>query len=123
MTVPDKAETAKAQLVIVTGLVLISYVVKQPVITAVAAAIGAISLLFPVAGDFIVKCWFKLAEVLGKINGTILLSIIFMLVLVPVAIIARLNRKDALALKRNQSGSLFHERNHKYESKDLKNVW
>jgi hypothetical protein len=123
MTVPDKAQHAKAQLVIVTGLILIYYFFKHPAILAVAAIIGMVSILIPAAGEFIVKYWFKLAEVLGKINGAILLTVIFLVVLVPVALLARLNKKDALALKRNRSGSLFHERNHKFEAKDLENVW
>ncbi|KQS31339.1 SxtJ family membrane protein [Dyadobacter sp. Leaf189] len=123
MTVPDKSEHAKAQLVIVTGLILIFYFFKQPAILAAAAIVGMVSLLIPPAGEIIVKCWFKIAEVLGKINGAILLTVIFFIVLIPVALIARMNRKDALTLKRRQSGSLFHERNHKYGAKDLENVW
>ncbi|WP_031529395.1 SxtJ family membrane protein [Dyadobacter crusticola] len=123
MTVPDKAEHAKAQLVIATGLIVIFYFFKHPAILAAAAILGLVCIFIPLAGELIVKYWFKLAEVLGKINGAILLTIIFLVVLVPVALIARLNKKDALALKRNQTGSLFHERNHKFEAKDLENVW
>ncbi|NIJ53385.1 SxtJ family membrane protein [Dyadobacter arcticus] len=121
----SESEKAKAQLVIVTGLVVLYFIFKSryPYFLVAAAAVGVLSIAIPVVGDLIVKGWYKIAEVLGAINGKILLSAVFFIVLFPVAAIAKLGKKDHLALKRESSGSVFTERNHKYGPKDLEQVW
>jgi len=120
-----ESEKIKAQLVIVTGLIVLYFVFKSQYVYFLfaAAGIGIISLAIPAAGSFIVKMWYKLAEVLGAINGRILLSFVFFLILLPVALIARLGKKNPLALKKEAKDSVFVERNHKYSAKDLENVW
>ncbi len=120
-----EADKAKAQLVIVTGLVVIYFIFKAryPWILYVAAAVGILSIAIPVVGDWIVKGWFKIAEVLGAINGRILLSIIFFLILFPIAVLSRMGRKNPLGLKSENKDSAFTERNHLYTAKDLDQVW
>jgi hypothetical protein len=88
-----------------------------------AAVIGVLSVAIPVAGDLIVKGWYKIAEILGAINGRILLSFVFFIILVPVALMARIGKKNPLSLKRESKKSVFIDRNHKYEAKDLEQVW
>jgi hypothetical protein len=121
----SESEKAKAQLVIVTGLVVLYFIFKSryPYFLIAAAAVGVLSIAIPVVGDLIVKGWFKFAEVLGAINGKILLSIVFFVVLFPVAFIAKMSKKNALGLKREPGKSVFTERNHKYSAKDLEQVW
>ena len=120
-----ESEQSKAQLVIVTGLVVLYFIFKSryPYFLMAAAAVGVISIAIPVAGDLIVKGWYKLAEVLGAINGRILLSAVFFLILVPVAILAKVGKKNPLGLKRESGKSVFVDRNHKYSAKDLEQVW
>jgi len=120
----NESDKIKAQLVIVTGLVILYFVFKSQYFLIAAAVVGVVSIALPVAGDLLVKGWYKIAEILGAINGRILLSAVFFLILFPVAIIARLGKKDLLALKRNNDAdSVFVERNHKYTKKDLEQVW
>lgn len=121
----SESEKTKAQLVIVTGLVVLYFVFKSryPYLLMAAAAIGVLSIAIPAAGDLIVKGWYKLAEIMGAINGRILLSAVFFLVLFPVALVAKIGKKNVLSLKREPKGSVFVERNHKYSAKDLEQVW
>lgn len=121
----SESEKTKAQLVIVTGLVVLYFVFKSryPYFLVAAAAVGVLSIAIPAAGDLIVKGWYKLAEILGAINGRILLSAVFFLVLFPVAFIAKIGKKNVLSLKREPKDSVFVERNHKYSAKDLEQVW
>ncbi|GGN00568.1 hypothetical protein GCM10010967_38460 [Dyadobacter beijingensis] len=121
----SESEKVKAQLVIVTGLVVLYFIFKSqyPYFLIAAAAVGILSIAIPAAGDLIVKGWYKLAEVLGAINGKILLSLVFFVVLFPVALIARLSKKNPLHLKKEDSDTVFTERNHKYSAKDLEQVW
>lgn len=121
----SESEKIKAQLVIVTGLVAIHFIfkVQHPYFLIAALVIGIVSIAIPALGDLIVKLWYKLAEVLGAINGKILLSLVFFVVLFPVALIAKLSKKNPLHLKKEDSDSVFTERNHKYSAKDLEQVW
>jgi hypothetical protein len=121
----SESEKTKAQLVIVTGLVVLHFIFKSryPYFLIGAAAVGVISIAIPAAGDLIVKGWYKIAEILGAINGRILLSIVFFIVLVPVAIMSKIGKKNPLSLKRENKKSVFIDRNHKYTSKDLEQVW
>ena len=120
-----EADKAKAQLVIVTGLVVIYFIfgAKYPWMLYAAAVIGVLCIVIPIVGDWIVKGWFKIAEVLGAINGRILLSIIFFLFLFPIAVLSRMGRKNPLGLKSESGESAFTERNHLYTPKDLDQVW
>lgn len=118
-----ESEKIKAQLVIVTGLVVLYFIFKSNYFLIAAAVVGVISLAIPVAGDLIVKGWYKIAEILGAINGKILLSVVFYIVLFPVALISKIGKKNQLGLKKESEGSVFHTRNHKYTSKDLEQVW
>lgn len=119
----SESEKVKAQLVIVTGLVVLYFIFKSQYFLMAAAAIGVLSIAIPVFGDLVVKGWYKLAEVLGAINGKILLSLVFFVVLFPVAVIAKLTKKNPLHLKKDDSDTVFTERNHKYSAKDLEQVW
>lgn len=119
------AEKTKAQLVIVTGMVVLYFVFKSryPWFLYIGGAVGVISLAVPYLGDLIVKGWYKIAEVLGAINGRILLSIIFFIFLTPIALLSRLFIKAPLSLKKEEGKSAFTDRNHRYTAKDLENVW
>ena len=119
------ADKAKAQLVIVTGLVVIYFIFKAryPWLLYAAAVIGILSIAIPSVGNLIVKGWYKLAEIMGAINGRILLSIIFFFILFPIAVLSRMGRKNPLGLKSDNKDSAFTERNHLYTAKDLAQVW
>lgn len=121
----SESEKVKAQLVIVTGLVVLYFIFKSqyPYFLIAAAVVGVGSLAIPAFGDLIVKGWYKIAEILGAINGRILLSLVFFVVLFPVAVIAKLTKKNPLNLKKENTDSVFTERNHKYAAKDLEQVW
>lgn len=88
-----------------------------------AAIVGVISLAIPVAGDWIVKIWFKIAEVLGWINSRILLSVIFYVFLYPISLLAKLSKSNPLNLKQAKGETFYEIRDHKYTRDDLENVW
>ncbi|MEO1052120.1 MAG: SxtJ family membrane protein [Bacteroidota bacterium] len=88
----------------------------------VSIALGVLSLLITSFGDLLVKLWFKLAEILGYIPSKVLLSLVFFLFLFPLAWLSRRFSKNPLQLK-NDSDSVFVERNHTYTKEDLENIW
>lgn len=119
-----KEEKIKAQLVIVVGLLALSYLFKIELLVPISLGLGLIFLIIPALGDLIVKGWFKLAEGLGWINSKILLSIIYFFILFPTALLQKLfSKKDTLLLKNKNLKSTFTTRNHTYKKKDMKYGW
>lgn len=109
-------------LVMVTGFVALGIWLEQPVLLYTALGIGVLGLASGVVAKWIDWGWYKLAEVLGWINGRILLSVVFFLFLVPIAWIYQLTRKNPLQRK-NLQKSVFQTRNHLYERSDLEKSW
>lgn len=121
----SEAEKSKAQLVIVTGLVIFSFIFKSAAVYLLYAAgiVGVLSIFIPVVGDFIVKIWFKIAEGLGWFNSRVILSIMFFVFLWPIAMLYRLFNKNPMGIKRPDGNSVYIERNHTYDKKDMENIW
>ena len=116
-------DRVKAQLVIVTGLLVIYLISKSIYVLYAAVAVGVLSLAIPAVGNAIVWLWYKIAEVLGRINGTIILTVLFWVFLLPIALLYRLNNKNSLSLKNQRGGSLYRERNHLFKKEDLEQTW
>ncbi|MFY7788020.1 MAG: SxtJ family membrane protein [Thermoflexibacteraceae bacterium] len=114
----------KAQFVMVVGFLVLSFIFKQyqSYLVILATVLGLVFLILPSLGDLILKLWFKIAEILGWINSRILLGIVFYVFLFPLAVLSRLSQKNPLQLKKTPD-SLFATRNHRYEPKDLENIW
>jgi predicted membrane protein len=66
--------------------------------------------------------WMKLAEILGFISGKILLTIVFVLIVIPVALFARKRKKISMQLKPGKE-SYFINRDHTYTKEDIDNPW
>ncbi len=109
-------------LVIVLGLLVLSFIFKAEILVKIATGIGILALVFPVIGQWIEFIWMKIAEVLGWINTRVLLGVVFFIVLFPISILYRLTSKDLLRLKKPQ-GSVFFSRDHIYSKEDFENIW
>jgi len=120
MTQQDRFKTI---LVIVTGLLALSYLFDIEWLAKVALVIGLLSVFIPLAAKGIEWLWLKLALMLGWTNSRILLSIIYFGFLMPIALVSRVFTKDPLSIKGKKANSLFISRNHVYKKEDLKNVW
>ena len=121
----SEAEKSKAQLVIVTGLVVFSFIFKNAAtyLLYAAGAVGLVSIFIPIVGDFIVKIWFKIAEGLGWFNSRVILTVLFYVFLWPIATLYRLSTKNPMNVKRPDTNTVYAERNHTYTPKDLEQIW
>ncbi len=113
----------KTILVIVTGLLALSWIFDIPMLGKIALATGAVSIAIPAAATVIEWIWLKLATGLGWLNSRIILSIIYFLFLMPIAWLSKLFTKDPLALKKDRRITLFITRDHLYTKNDLENIW
>lgn len=122
MQIPDKKERIKAQLVIVTGLLLLYFIFRKIFFLYSSLVFGLVFLFIPLIGSWIIWIWFQLAEFLGWINSRILLTLVYFVFLVPISLLFRTFNKNPLALT-NTDSSMYVDRNHTYTSKDLENIW
>ncbi len=119
----QKQNNSKTILAIVVGLITLAFIFNTPILIKIGLGIGVLSLLSSYFEEKIAWLWSKIGMALGFINGNILLSIIFFIILTPIALLMRyLAGKDNLVLKKPK-GSVFVTRNQKYEAGDLENVW
>jgi hypothetical protein len=84
----------------------------------VAFIISLTGLLSGWASDRVIFAWHKLGHALGYVNSRIILSIIYILVLTPIAILYRLTRKKEAATQ-----TFYITRNHLYTPKDMEKGW
>jgi Saxitoxin biosynthesis operon protein SxtJ len=112
----------ETMLVISVGFLVIYYFTKTNAFLIIALVSGLIGVFSNYLSGKINWVWTKIAHILGLINGSILLSVIFFIILTPIAFLFKLTKKDNLKLHK-QSGSIYVDRNHTYVAEDLQNVW
>lgn len=113
--------TAKTQLVIVTGLLVLAWIFDS-IYLVYASGITGLLCFIPAVGNRIVWGWFKLAEYLGWFNARVLLSLVYYLIVTPIGFIFRLAGNDPLLL-RDKKKSIYTSRNHSFKKEDLENPW
>jgi hypothetical protein len=66
--------------------------------------------------------WFLLGKWLGNVTSSVILSVIFLVVVIPVGLIRRMRGKDPLRLLQFKKGrhSVLIDRNHAFVAEDLK---
>ncbi len=85
------------------------------------------AMVWPNSWKWPARLWFGLSHVLGFFMSKVLLSIIYMLILMPVALVRRIMGKDSMRLKSYKSAdsakSAFVIREHTYKKEDLENPY
>ncbi len=117
-------EKALQSILLVSLVLLIIYFYYQNLIFLIAslvlAILGVLSTRFR---NFFHTQWMQLAHLLGRINGTILLTLIYFIVLTPIALLKRIIEGNSKPKDNIENKSNFKTRNHQYEAKDLMNPW
>lgn len=109
-------------LVITLGFIGLSFLFKTEILMYIGIGIGVIAALVPVTAPYISLAWYKLGEALGWVNGKILLSVVFFIFLVPMGMIYRWTKKNALNRKDSEP-TLFKVRDHQFTAKDIQDPW
>lgn len=112
----------KSILVITVGFTILGFFSKTDWPFYVAIAVGLAAIISNRAAELINKIWFGLAKILGYVNSRILLTIIYYLFLLPMALLSRLSKNKTIILKQ-QGSSYYAERNHQFEKADFENPW
>lgn len=119
----NRVKVLETILVLVLALgVVYWWFARTPWLLLAAGIIGMIGLFIPALADKVHWAWMKLAEGLGYVMSKLILTIVFVVFLVPVSLLARLFRKKTVQMSR-ESSSYFKERNYTYTRESLENVW
>ena len=109
-------------LVIVVGFLVINWIFTIEVLVITATVIGLLSIFIERFAVGLNWLWMKLALGLGWVNSRILLTILYYLLLVPIAFLARVFKGNPIKLK-NDEDSMYEVRNYLYSKDDLKDIW
>ena len=74
------------------------------------------------SAEMIGSIWFSFSNYFGLMMNYLLMSLIYFIVLVPIAFIQKLAGKNKI-IQSQQVGSYFHKRNHLYVQKDIEKPW
>ena len=108
---------------ITLGFIILFLIFQKMWLAWLAVLIGLPCLFSSAVAGRVQSAWSYITRALGWVNSRILLTLIFFLILTPIALFRRLlNGNRELNLK-NDKDSLFVVRDHQYEGKDLKNPW
>lgn len=105
------------------GFMLIFLWTDQEWTIWIAVVVGGIGALSAKLRMYIDQIWMKLGEILSRVVPPILLTLIFYLILFPIAILSRVfGRKDPFLLK-NTRDSLFQDREEQFEKDSFEKMW
>ena len=113
----------KTILTICSGLIILFLLTDQKWTIYSGLAVGIFSLISEKAASLIEVGWLKIGGILGLIVPKILLTVIYYLILFPIAILYRITTsKDPLRLK-NSSDSLFHDMKKTFDRSSFEKTW
>lgn len=118
-----KSNPRQTLLVICTGLILVYFIFGIQWILYVSFGLGLFGILSYWFSKKVEWIWFKLTFLLSMIVPNILLSLVFFLILTPIAFLATVFlKKNTLQLRRPEK-SAYQTINKTYQSVDLENPW
>lgn len=109
-------------IVLTIALAAIGWFTKKQSWYWVTAIFAIASLALPPLAKYTHIVWMKLAEAIGYVMNKVLLSIVFIIVVIPLGLISRLTGKNSIRLKKG-GDTYFKTRNHTYTKADLENMW
>lgn len=117
-----KEKSIETILVLVVALIVFYWLTKQPWLLLAAVILGAIGIFIPWLADKIHWAWMKLAHGMGYVMSKVILTLIFFVFVLPLAMLSKLFGKRSVQLKAG-AASYFKERNFTYTKESLENVW
>jgi hypothetical protein len=121
----SKEQAKDAGMAVVLILLLLGIFLKQQGFYPYAAAALVVNMIFPGIYKPFAFIWFGMATFLGTIMSKVLLTVVYILLVVPIGLLRRLFGKDSLQLKKfkKNGSSVFRDRNHLFQSTDIENPY
>lgn len=86
-----------------------------------AIVVLVINMIWPRIYTLVAKAWLGFSHLLGTVMSKVILSVIFFVVLTPIALLRRVLGHDPMALKKWKKGteSVFETRDHTYTAEEI----
>jgi hypothetical protein len=109
----------KSVLVFGIGMGILAFIFSNQYIALCGLSISILAIVSSQFRQIFLKLWFGFAHVLGKINGAILLTIVFFLLVTPLAILFRVLKRETKFIRNKQTKSYYENREHLFIKEDL----
>ena len=119
----NRARPFQTVLTIVTGFLLVYYITGWQWTIMLALVLGLGSVLSSRMAERIDWVWMKIAWLFGLVIPKIILTFVYYIVLVPVALIARVVRKEPPVTLENNKKSMFRNMKKTFGKEDFKKPW
>ena len=116
-------KTIETMLVLATACLAVFVLWHAKAALYLSLGFGLVGILSPWMSRQIAWGWMGLTRVLSRISNAVLLSVVYWLVLAPVAVFRRMRKKDKLTHFDRAAGSNFVSRDHAFTRKDLEKMW
>ena len=104
-------------------LILHLWLAVPGLLFAAVALLGVMLFVKPLAG-FMATYWLRVLEAVGGFNARVILTVIYFLLLTPIALLFRVFNKNPLRLKAERNSiSYYHEHDRQYVGSDLEKMW
>ena len=117
----SKEQTKEFGMLTVVVMSFLAFYFRQNNLSVIIFILALLTLSFPVIFYPFALVWFGLSKVMGKISTGILLSVIFVLIVIPAGLIRRLLHLDGLKIKqfKKTTDTVLVTREHIYVDSDL----
>lgn len=120
---PTDKQVRQSVLVITVGCALLYFIMNWRLAAVMAVFTGISGLFIPPLARWITEGWLAWARILGWINTRIILTIVFFLVLTPLALLRRLFQRSPMRTLDRSAASHWTVREHTFSSADLEKPW
>lgn len=118
----SKAKSLETLLVLTGALIVVYWISPKKIYLLVALLFILIGIVSPFLSSKISWVWLKFAELIGSVMSKVILTVVYFIFLVPIALVYRLTQKNPLFLKR-RDGTYYTARNKQFAPKDVENIW
>jgi hypothetical protein len=116
-------EPSKTVLIITVGFLIMHVIIKQAVFLHIALFVGVLGSLSSLIAVKIDWVWTKISWILSLIVPRIIMTLIFFLVLTPIAFLSRVfGKSDPMDLKNSQS-TLFKKKEITFSKESFEKPW
>lgn len=119
----SKIETYKTILVITVGFIALYFVFHVNYFITIAFAISVLSIVSEWIANLISSLWLKLATLLSYIVPNIIMSLVFFLILTPIALVQKLLKKNTTFRLGDTLNSTFLYSNRSIDKTHFEKPW
>lgn len=118
----ERENTRPTMLVITVWFLVVHLIFSWRWAVFVSLGAGITGILSPTLSRAFEKCWLAVTRMLGNAVSFLLLSFVFFLILLPIALLSRLFTRDPLMLSRRRK-SFFVAVNRVFEKQSFEKTW